>query len=401
MPWEKVDPLQQRFLFIAEYTKGYFSIAELARRFGISRKTAYKWINRFEDSGRNPDALIERPRIPHNSPGRTSKRATQALLELRQKHPYWGPKKLLHLAKQMHPRWKWPAKSTVNLILKKNGYIETKRKRIKRHHPGRPLTVAQRPNHIVTADFKGQFKTLDGVYCYPLTIVDEFSRCILAIHALLSTHQQPVKTVFRQVFQTYGLPEMIRTDNGNPFASSSLGRLSYLSSWWIRLGIIPELIQPGCPQQNARHERMHKTLKKETVIPPKADLRKQQRRFDEFREEFNNVRPHEALGMMTPAEIYTPSQKRMPKRVTDVEYPPHYEVRKVSDNAGIRLHGKRVLVGRVLAGKSIGLEEIDIGIWDVYYGPIWLGRLNEETGKIEDLDAKWYTTDRSKKQTLV
>jgi len=205
-----------------------------------------------------------------------------------------------------------PSSTSVALILKRNGYIKPRRKRIKRYHPGRPLTVMPRPNEVWTADFKGQFKTQDGLFCYPLTVADGYNRYLFCVEGMLSPLQQPVKTVFKRLFEEYGLPDKIRTDNGSPFATIALGRLSRLSAWWIRLGIIPELIEPGCPQQNGSHERMHKTLKYETTIPPAANLKKQQDRFDVFRPEYNYVRPHEALGMKTPSSIYSPSSRRMP-----------------------------------------------------------------------------------------
>jgi putative transposase len=196
-------------------------------------------------------------------------------------------------------------------------------------------------------------------------------------------------------------PEKIRTDNGNPFASNALGRLSRLSAWWIRLGIIPELIEPGCPEQNGRHERMHKTLKYETTIPPGANLNKQQKRFDMFRNEYNHIRPHEALGMKTPATVYHPSSRAMPSHLPVIEYPTHYEVRRVSKNCGIRWKHKRICVSHVLAGEYIGLEEIDNGIWDVYYGPLWLGRFIEKLMRIEDAKGKLQRQNRKKKRVKV
>lgn len=387
MPWKEVKPMDQKIRFISDFLNGYFSIAELCLRFGISRTTGYKWINRYKASGR-PDALCDLSRRPHHSPKKTSDEIVDLLLSVRDKHPFWGPRKILFLVSEKYPDLTLPAESTVALILKRNGYIKPRRKRIKRYHPGRPLTVITRPNEVWTADFKGHFKTQDGLYCYPLTIADGHSRYLFSVDGMLSPLQKPVKSVFRGLFEEYGLPEKIRTDNGNPFASVALGRLSRLSAWWIRLGIIPELIEPGCPEQNGRHERMHKTLKYETTIPPAANLKKQQRRFDQFRQEFNHIRPHEALEMKPPAKVYHISARKLPTRLPKVEYPAHYEVRRVSKNCGIRWNSKRVCVSQVLAGEYVGLEEIDDGIWDIYYGPVWLGRLNEKLMKIEDEKGK-------------
>jgi transposase InsO family protein len=387
MPWKEVKPMDQRLRFISDYLNDYFSITELCNRFGISRTTGYKWINRYQASGR-PDALFELSKRPHHSPNMTADEVVQALLTVRDKHPFWGPRKLLCLVAAKHPEYDLPAESTVALILKRHGYIKPRRKRIKRYHPGRPLTMMTHPNVVWTADFKGHFKTLDGLYCYPLTIADGYSRYLFSIDGMLSPLQKPVKTVFKSLFEEYGLPEKIRTDNGNPFATVALGRLSRLSAWWIRLGIIPELIEPGCPEQNGRHERMHKTLKYETTVPPAANLKKQQQRFDAFRQEYNHVRPHEALDMKAPVNVYQPSCRKFPSNLPQVEYPAHYELRRVSNNCGIRWKHKRVCVSQVLAGEYVGLEEIDDGVWDMYYGPVWLGRFFEKLMKIEDEKGK-------------
>ena len=387
MPWQEVKPMDQRIRFIGDYLHDYFSLSELCSRFGISRTTGYKWIHRYQASGR-PDALSDRSRRPHHSPTRISDEIVQLLLAVRDKHPFWGPRKILCLVAKSYPDLILPAESTVALILNRNGYIKPRRKRIKRYHPGRPLTVITRPNEVWTADFKGHFKTRDGLYCYPLTIADGHSRYLFSIAGMLSPRHRSVKSIFKGLFEQYGLPERIRTDNGNPFASVALGRLSRLSAWWIRLGIIPELIEPGCPEQNGRHERMHRTLKYETTIPPAANLAKQQHRFDQFRQEYNHLRPHEALGMKSPVKVYHASTREMPSHLPPVEYPAHYEVRRVSKNCGIRWNCKRVCVSQVLAGEDIGLEEIDDGIWDIYFGPVWLGRLNEKLMKIEDENGK-------------
>ena len=400
MPWKEVKPMDQKIRFISDYLHGYFSVMELCRRYSISRTTGYKWINRYQASGR-PDALFDLSRRPHYSPYKTSDKIVNALLEIRDKHPYWGPKKLLCLLSAKQPDWDLPAPSTVALILKRNGYIKPKRKRLRRYHPGRPLTAMTAPNKVWTADFKGHFKTQDGLYCYPLTIADGCSRYLFSCEGMLAPKQQPVKTIFKRLFKEYGLPERIRTDNGSPFASVSLGRLSRLSAWWIRLGIIPELIEPGCPEQNGRHERMHRTLKYETTIPPAEHLKKQQDRFNIFQQEYNHVRPHEALGMKTPSSIYQSSLRTMPSKLPPIEYPAHYEVRRVSKNCGIRWKHKRICVSQILAGDYVGLEAIDDGVWDVYYGPVWLGRFFEKLMKIEDEKGKLNRHNRKKKGNKV
>jgi hypothetical protein len=238
------------------------------------------------------------------------------------------------------------------------------------------------PNAVWTADFKGQFKTGDGQYCYPLTVVDGYSRYLLACHALPGTLLAPTRVTFERLFREYGLPERIRTDNGVPFATCALGRLSQLSAWWIRLGITPELIEPAHPEQNGRHERFHKTLKADATRPPAATRAAQQRRFTRFRQEYNTERPHEALGQHPPGALYTPSARPYPHRLPPLVYPAHYEVRLVSANGGVRWRSGWVNCSHVLAGEYIGLAEVADGIWATYFGPMLLGRFHERTGTI-------------------
>ncbi len=252
-------------------------------------------------------------------------------------------------------------------------------------HPGRPTSRVLAPNDLWCADFKGEFKTGDGIYCYPLTVTDEHSRFLLGCQALRSTKVVEAKPVFTRLFKEYGLPKRIRTDNGVPFATNTLARLSRLSAWWVRLGVLPEFIEPGKPQQNARHERMHRTLKAETTRPPAGSSRAQQRKFNRFREEFNLERPHEALDMQMPASCYERSPREMPNRLPPLEYPDRFEVRYVSANGGIRWKKHAwVNVSTVCIGEYVGLEEIDDGLWDVYFGALRLGRLHERQMRIED-----------------
>lgn len=306
------------------------------------------------------------------------------ILDLRRKHPTWGAKKLLKILQTRHPKTTWPARSTVADILKRHGLVERKRRRTYPGHAGKPLSPMDRPNEIWCADYKGEFKTRDGIYCYPLTISDGCSRFLLECKGLRSTQHDLAQPVFTRAFRQYGLPKIIRTDNGTPFATTAISRLSRLSVWWIRLGIYPELIEPGKPQQNGRHERMHRTLKRETTRPPAATLRGQQRRFNRFREEYNDVRPHEALGQETPASFYRPSSRNYPNRIPSIEYPGHYEKRLVSRNGGIRWSCEWVNVSHLLAGLYVGLEEVDDGRWDVYFSRVRLGQLDERTYTIKD-----------------
>lgn len=383
MPWPEVRPMDNKIRFIGEYLAGYFNFAELCRRYEISRKTGYKWVRRYEEA-QSSEVLVDQSRRPLSSPTRVSNDIITAILQVRAEHPRWGPKKLLKLLQNAHPDWTLPARTTAALILQRNGCIKPRRRHSKHPHPGRPMTAMSEPNAVWTADFKGQFRTRDGIYCYPLTVADGFSRYLLACQGMLAPKGRPVKAAFTRLFNEYGLPVRIRTDNGAPFAAHTLGRLSRLSIWWIKLGIIPELIEPGCPQQNGRHERMHRTLKQDTTFPPAGHLSAQQRRFNSFRNEYNDIRPHESLDLKTPAQLYRSSYRPMPERLGKIDYPAHFEVRRVSRNGGIRWKNIRVNVGGVLEEEYVGLEAIDNGVWDVYFGPVRLGVLKEVEMKIED-----------------
>lgn len=382
MPWSETTPMHQKTQFIADHLRGIGSIAELCAHYGISRKTGHKWISRYLTDG--PAGLDERSRAPEHRPLRTEQRVVDALIELRQKHPTWGAKKLLTILQQRHPRWGLPARSTVYELLRPTGLIAKKVRRRVVGHPGKPQRIALAPNDIWCADFKGQFRMGNGQYCYPLTVTDQYSRYLLACQSLPSTACDGVFPVFRQLFRAYGLPKAIRTDNGAPFAANTLARLSSLSAWWIQLGVLPDLIEPGKPQQNGRHERMHRTLKDETTRPSAYSFRAQQAKFNRFQSEFNDVRPHEALDMATPASVYEVSPRSMPARIKPFEYPDRFEVRYVSANGGIRWQRQWVNVSVTCVGQYVGLEEVDEGVWNVFFGPVKLGRLVERHMRIED-----------------
>jgi transposase InsO family protein len=374
--------MDQKTQFIADYLRRTLSITELCELYGVSRKTGYKWIERYLKSG--PSGLEDRSRKPCSSPNQTPQPIIDAFIELRCRHPSWGAKKLVSILQKRHPSWALPGRSTVCDILRRHGLVPKKRHQRHIGHPGKPPTLMAAPNEVWSADFKGQFKTGDGLYCYPLTVTDGYSRFLLGCQALSSTRVAEAKPVFTRLFKEFGLPKRIRTDNGVPFATNTLGRLSQLSAWWIRLGILPEFIEPGKPQQNGRHERMHRTLKAETTRPPARTRRAQQHRVDRFRQEFNLERPHEALDMQTPASRYEPSPRQMPHKLPPLQYPDRFEVRYVSANGGIRWNRQWVNVSITCAGEYIGLEEIDDGVWNVYFGPLKLGRLLERHLRIED-----------------
>jgi putative transposase len=395
MPWSETRPMDERLRFVVEAVRGEEFFRALCARYGIQPKTGYKWLRRFESEG--VAGLAERSRRPHRSPTATSRESVAALVELRQRRPSWGAKKLVTVLAKRRPTLVLPAPSTAAAILKREGLIRVLRRRVVRAHPGRPVTAMETPNAVWTADFKGEFKTRDGVYCYPLTIVDGASRFFLSCRALLSVRYAETRPVFERLFRERGLPERLRTDNGPPFASQALGRLSRLSIWWVRLGILPELIEPSHPEQNGRHERLHRTLKAETTRPPASDRRAQQRTFDAFRAAYNTERPHEALGQQPPASVYTASPRAYPARLVALEYPAHYEVRLVSANGGLRWHFHRVSVSHLLAGEYVGLEEVADGEWDVYFGPLWLGRFHERLMRIVDTQG-YMTRNQTKKR---
>jgi transposase InsO family protein len=382
MPWKEELPMDQKAQFVSEYLRDSLSFTELCQRYYISRKTGYKWIDRYEAEG--PAGLVDRSRRPHSSPEQTSDSVRRAIIEARRRHPTWGAKKLLKLLARKEPQSNWPSRWTVCEILKREGLVRLRTHRRKTGHPGKPTSIVEAPNQLWCVDFKGQFKTRDGRYCYPLTVTDRYSRYLLGCEGLLSTHSLGAKEVFRHLFKKYGLPQAIRSDNGTPFASTALGRLSELSVWWIQLGVRPELIQPGKPQQNGQHERMHRTLKAETTRPPAANLAHQQRLFNRFSREYNQVRPHEGIELQTPQSLYQASTRVLPKVLPPLVYPAHFETRLVSQNSGIRWNHRWVAVSHTCAGLHVGLEQVDHGLWDVYLGPVKLGRLLEESLRIED-----------------
>jgi putative transposase len=382
MPWRHTLPMDQKTPFIADDLRRTLSITELCELYDVSRKTGYKWIERSLTSG--PSGLEDRSRKPYSSPNQTPQHVVDAFIAWRCRHPSWGGKTRLSILQKRHPRWSWPGRSTVCDILRRHGLVPKKRHHRHIGHPGKPTTLMAAPNEEWSADFTGQFTTGDGLYCYPLTVADGHSRLLLGCQALASTRVAEAKPVFTRLLKACGLPKRIRTDNGVPCATNTLGRLSPRSAWWVRLGILPECIEPGTPQQNGRHERLHRTLKAETTRPPARTRRAQPRKFDRFREEFNGQRPHEALDRHTPAACDEPSSRKMPTKLPPLEYPDRFEVRDVSANGGIRWNHHWVNVSHVCVGAYVGLEEIDDGVWNVYFGPLKLGRLLERHMRIED-----------------
>lgn len=380
MPWEETKAVDQRGRFIRGVLSRKWTMTELCERFGISRVTGHKWWNRFQEGGW--PGLVERSRAPGSCPHKTRQEIEEALVAVREKHPKWGPVTLLGVLEEEHPEWELPAASTAGDILKRHGLVKPRRRRRRPRHPGRPYVEITEPNDVWTADFKGEFKTRDRRYCYPLTVADGHSRYLLVCQGLRSTAHDGVKRQFTKAFREYGLPQQILTDNGVPFSTQGLCGLSRLAVWWMKLGIHPIRIEPGKPSQNGRHERMHKTLKQEAVYPPEANIDQQQLRFDEFRECFNTVRPHHALGMKRPGQVYRASPRPFPERLGHFEYPSDFTVRKVHGHGCFIWHSKHVFASRVLINERIGLDQVGDGIWSVYLGPVLLGRFDEREGRL-------------------
>lgn len=372
MPWKETCPMNERLQMATLYQTGRYTVSELAREFHVSRKTATKWLRRFTQEG--VEGLTEHSRAPEVHPNATPATVVDALLRAKKRHPTWGPAKLLPGPGDSETvAERWPAVSTRGSILAKHGLTGARRRRRRTPPWTQPFRGYSEPNSVWCADFKGWFRTGDGARCDPLTVTDGYSRMLLVCQAVSRPDQPHVRPVFERAFREYGLPLAVRRDNGPPFASTAAGGLSLLSVWWIKLGIWPERIEPGHPEQNGRHERMHRTLKQETARPPAASPRAQQDRFEVFRREYNTERPHQALGQVPPATLYLSSPRAYPTRIEDFSYP-YSEVRRVRTAGEIRWRGELIYISEALVGELIGVEEDQDG-WLVTFGPIPLGFL--------------------------
>ena len=347
---------------------------ELCRAFGVSRKTGYKRVQRFEAWGW--DGLGDLSRAPHQHPNQMERAVAERLIVARQAHPTWGPKKLVAWLQDREPSVSWPAPSTVGDLLDRAGLVR-RRKRRRRAAPwSQPFAPAEKPNDLWCIDFKGWFRTGNGVRVNPLTVAD----AARGTPADTARRRQPrgpqVRQVLEGAFREYGLPRAIRSDNGPPFASVGLGGLSPLAVWWLKLGILPERIEPGHPEQNGRLERLHRTLKAETASPPQSTWQRQQRTFHTFRSSYNQERPHEALGQQPPAGRYHPSPRPYPSRVRSPEYDAGTTVRRVRTNGEIKWQGQRVYLSEALCGEPVGLTPQDDRFWTIRYGPLQIGLLD-------------------------
>jgi transposase InsO family protein len=356
----------------------------LCERFGISRETGYVWLRRYRQSG--AEGLVEVDRAPLRHPNQTAAAIEEAVLELRQAHMTWGPRKLKRILERDQPGRRWPATSTMGEMVKRAGLVAARRKRRRTEPYTEPLAHAVESNRVWCGDFKGWFRTGDGSRVDPLTISDALSRYLLRSQAVEKTDTERVRAIFEAAFREYGLPWAIRTDNGAPFASSAVGALSRLAVWWIKLGIVPERIEAGHPEQNGRHERMHRTLKLDLRLA--EDWRGQQRELDRFRHDYNHVRPHEALGMQTPASVYEPSPREYPERLPEVEYPDAMLVRTVKSHGHFRWKKHDIFLSEVLWGEPVGLLPVDDGIYTVYFARVPLALFDETRMRVMPLNKK-------------
>lgn len=385
MSWKETNVMDERVKCIADYLSGDYSKSELSQLYGISRPTLYKWIERYEQ--KSASGLEDRSRAPKHHPNAVPAEMVDWLLQAREAHPSWGPLKLLPWLQRKHPEHRdWPVVSTVGEIIKRNGLVKPRKKRYRATPSVIPLTPPQEANRVWCADFKGDFQTQDGSRCVPLTISDGHTRYFLRCHGLTNTRSPRVQGLFAATFREYGMPEVMRTDNGPPFATVGLSGLSRLSVWWIKLGIVPERIEPGKPQQNGRHERLHRTLKAETAQPPSRTLRAQQKQFDRFREEYNYERPHEALGQIPPGDLYEMSPRPYPPRVSEPCYPETMQVRRVKRNGEMSWRCKKVYLCEALAGEPVGLEEVAEGKWEINFAGFVVGHWDERKQKVIRLD---------------
>jgi len=373
--------MDERLRFVARLLEGE-KMALLCREFEISRKTGYKIFQRYKDCGL--EGLSDRSRRPYRQANKLPFQIETLIVQLKREHPSWGAPKIREKLRRRHDDIQTPAISTVHAVLDRHGLVSPGRKR-RYKAQGTTLSRPQLPNELWCADYKGEFMLADRRYCFPLTISDFASRYLLSCEALATTQERFAFTVFERVFKQFGLPRAIRTDNGVPFSSpNALFGLSKLSVWWLRLGIAIERIKPGQPQQNGRHERIHLTLKKEATKPAAHNFLQQQARFDDFIDCYNQERPHQALDMKYPAELYQPSSRAY-RGLGELEYPFHDRTVTLTHCGRICLGKRKINLSQVFAGQKVGIKEVSDKIWLVTFMDYDLGFFDHETGRLEPL----------------
>lgn len=386
MPWRETCVMNEKVKFVEDWLSGRWNKTQLSIKYGISRPTVDKWLRRFKVNGYS--GLTERSCRPNTSPNVTPAWKQEKIIEVKSQFRYWGPKKIKDYLQNKEPQHRWPADSTIGEILKRAGWVKA-RKRVNRVsvYPEH-LTQSEGACHVWNIDFKGDVKLGDGHRCYPLTLSDDFSRYLLCCQGLESTARLPVKALLEAAFREYGQPEIIKSDNGVPFAARTIGGLSQLSIWLIQHGIIPERIDKGKPTQNGRHERLHKTLKEAVMKPPKQSMKAQQQEFDKFRYEYNELRSHESLERQTPSQVFAGSKVAYCDKPPAIGYDVDKSVRKVLPSGEIKWKNNAVYVGQVLAGEYIGLKEVENDRLEIYYSFLHIGYLNQEKMKVERIKSR-------------
>jgi putative transposase len=371
--------------FVLDHERELWTMAELCRRYQISRETGYKWLDRFEQEG--VAGLGDHSRAPARHPNQMPAAIEAGIVELRRERPTWGPRKLRAYLERKRPQSAWPAASTIGELLHREGLTVPRRKRRRAPPYTQPFVACDGPNQVWCVDFKGWFRTRDGQRIDPLTMTDACSRYLLRCQAVERTDTEQVKAIFEAAFREYGMPLAIRSDNGAPFASRALAGLSRLAVYLMKLGIVPERIAPGHPEQNGRHERMHRTLQAETAHPPAANRRAQQRAFDRFRHEYNQERPHEALDQQTPESCYHRSPREYPARVAEPEYPSNLRVRRVQKHGQFDWKHQDVFLSETLAGEAVGLEPVDDRYYTIYFAAFPIGGFDSRELQVHPLSA--------------
>jgi putative transposase len=383
MSWKETCPMDQKIRMIGDWLSQEYGITELREIYGVSRKTVYKWINRYKVEGAM--GLEERSRAPTHHRNAIPLEIAKQLVDTKLKYQKWGPKKLVAWLKTHNPDIEWPVASTASIILKREGLVRSRKRKRRTPAYTEPFQQCDKPNEVWSIDFKGQFRTWDRKFCYPLTVTDNCSRYLLLCRGLHRPTFEESQPWLEWTLREYGLPKAVRTDNGVPFASVGVGGLSRLSVWLIKLGIKPERIDAGHPEQNGRHERMHRTLKEATASPPGNNMREQQRSFDQFTPEYDFERPNEAIGQKTPASVYEPSPIAYPAKVPDIEYSGDVIVKQVRTHGEIMWKGKSIFISETLIGEPVALKQIGEQLWEMRFSFHPLGILDESVWKVTPL----------------
>ncbi len=380
MPWKETCVMDQRMGFIVACSEGEESMATLCRHFGISRKTGHKWLSRYRTDGAG--GLLDRSRAPLSNARALADDVVEAVVSVRHRYPSWGPRKVKAWLEDRHPEWVWPAASTIGELFDRAGLTRPRKRRRRTAPQSTPLAACRAPNEVWCADFKGWFLTGDGTHVEPFTVTDGHSRFLIRCQAVGRSDEAHVWPILAAAFREYGLPRVLRSDNGPPFASLAVAGLSRFAVKLIKAGVMPERIAPGKPQQNGRHERMHLTLKQDTASPPARSLAEQIARFESFRHVYNTERPHEALGQVPPVRVYQPSPRGFDGVLRSPDYPDNARVRRVRRCGAIKWHGEEIFISQALTGEPVGLFPIADDIWLVKYGHIVLGTMKGREGFI-------------------